>query len=116
MGFISFILRDPNYYNVAKDDVGTVLGQVGFYAELLIIALEMFVGPIFDLFGRKKVIVLGQIVSGFALFAFPLFKKVWPWFFVCKSLTNMGTTVTLIAPLTPDYFGYESLGLAGAFV
>lgn len=59
VSFISFILRDPAYYNVKKDNVGTISSAVGFYAEVVLIIAEIFIGPAFDLFGRKKIVIVG---------------------------------------------------------
>ena len=71
LSFLSFILRDPKYYNVSKDDVGTVNSQISLYAEIVLIIIGFFIGPIFDLVGRKKFIIFGQIISGLAFVGFP---------------------------------------------
>ena len=60
----SFIIRDPNYYDIHKDDVASVMGRVGLYDELICICLDFFLGPIYDILGRKWPIVIGVLLSG----------------------------------------------------
>ena len=59
LGFLSFLLRDPKYYNVNADDVGTVNSEISLYAEIVLIIIGFFIGPIFDLVGRKKLVIFG---------------------------------------------------------
>ena len=59
IGFISFLLRDSNSYNVSKDDVGTVLSTTGFMAELMTILIDFFLGPLYDIVGRKWPVIIG---------------------------------------------------------
>lgn len=55
-------------------------------------------------------------MSAVAFIAFPLFTEVYPWFLVCKILTNVGTVLFLNAPFLPDYFDHGSIGLASSYV
>ena len=71
LGFLSFLLRDKNYYNVPSEKVGSVNSEVSKDAEIVLIVIGFFIGPIFDLVGRKKIIILGQIMSGAAYLLFP---------------------------------------------
>ena len=59
LGFISFILRDPDYYNVKEDKVGPITSEISFQAEIVLIFAELFIGPSFDLFGRKAIVIFG---------------------------------------------------------
>jgi len=68
--FISFILRRPDYYAVAGEDIGTVMSYVNLYSEFVLIAMGFFIGPIMDLFGRVKIVVAGQFMSGVAYILF----------------------------------------------
>ena len=60
----SFILRDEKYYKVPKDDVAGTMGKVGLIDELICICFDFFLGPIYDLLGRKWPIITGVILSG----------------------------------------------------
>jgi hypothetical protein len=68
-----FILEDPHYYNLPKDQVGTVAGNCGFIAEIFVIGLDMVLGIIFDTLGRKTPTVFGFIMAGTCIIATPWF-------------------------------------------
>ena len=61
-GFSTFILTDPKYYNIKKDDIGAAMGNIGTIDEFFVICLDLMCGPIFDLVGRKWPIVIGMLV------------------------------------------------------
>jgi len=71
--FVTFILEDPNYYNLSASEVGANLGFIGSIAEICVIILEMFMGVILDTFGRKVPLVIGFLVSGASILSIPLF-------------------------------------------
>ena len=37
LGFVTFILRDPKYYNLSKDDLADNLGKIASYAEIVVL-------------------------------------------------------------------------------
>jgi len=54
---MSNLLEDPEYYNYPTDTAGAELGKIGKWVEVVII-LELFVvGPMLDIFGRRKLII-----------------------------------------------------------
>ena len=69
-------------------------------------------GPIFDTFGRKIPLVISFIVTGIAIGSIPLFKTLYPAYFVLRVLISLGTTIGLNAPLLPDYVDPGSIGIA----
>jgi len=76
--FVTFILEDPNYYNLTSSEVGANLGYNGSIAEVAVIILELFIGVILDTFGRKVPLVVGFVVSGIALLSIPLLHELYP--------------------------------------
>ena len=38
-GFVTFILEDPNYYNLTSEEVGKNMGYIGSVAEVAVIAI-----------------------------------------------------------------------------
>ena len=112
LSFVTYILTDPNYYNINIDDIGKLLGQISGIAELFVIVESIFMGPIFDKFGRKIPIVIGFAVTAVAIGAIPLFKTLYPGYFVLRVLISLGTTIGLNAPLLPDYVDEGSIGIA----
>ena len=90
MSFLSFILRDPRYYNVKTADVRKVTGNVSKYAEFGNILIGCAMGPIFDIFGRKKILISLQVMTGVSFLLFPMFNEVYPWFLILKTAANVG--------------------------
>jgi len=66
-------LRDKNYYNV-QNDLAQSLGTIGSISEAVVMVIELFIGLIFDVFGRKIPLVFGFILIGLGLIGIPLFK------------------------------------------
>jgi len=76
MGFISFLIRDPEYYNIG--DVGKVTGDLGLYSELVMLVFDLGFGFVIDKMGRKVPLVLGTLSAGVALGLMPMFHTVYP--------------------------------------
>ena len=93
-----------------------VAGYCGFIAQIFVIALDMFIGVIFDTVGRKLPTVIGFLVAGTAIIGTPWFTEVYPWFLVMRVMISLGILPGLNTPLLPDYVQQESLGLANAYV
>jgi MFS family permease len=103
LGFSTFILTDPEYYNISKDDIGEVMGTVGTIDEFFVICLDLACGPIFDLIGRKWPIVIGIFLGGISMCLIPMFTSIYPWFLICRIIIHCGGMVYLNVPLLPDY-------------
>ena len=112
LSFVTYILTDENYYAVPIDEIGSKLGQISCIAEIFVIFESLFMGPIFDKFGRKVPLVISFIVTGLAIGAIPLFKTLYPGYFILRVLISLGTTIGLNAPLLPDYVDKNSVGVA----
>jgi MFS family permease len=91
-------------------------GYCGFIAQLFVIALDMFLGIIFDTVGRKLPTVLGFLLAGTAIIGTPWFTEVYPWFLVMRVMISVGIIPGMNNPLLPDYVQHGSLGLANAYV
>ena len=76
MAFISFLIRDPEYYDIS--DVGSVTGDIGLYCELVILVFDLSFGTIIDIVGRKGPLLVSIFLSGIALGLMPMFKTVYP--------------------------------------
>ena len=101
--FSTFILSDPRYYNIPVAKLGGLLGTVGTIDEAMVILLDLVIGPVFDLVGRKWPISLGMLIAGIGTSAIPMFTTIYPGFFICRVSIHLGTMVLLNAPLLPDY-------------
>lgn len=113
--FSPFILEDPNYYNVPKDKVGRMMGNIGFVTQVCVILGDLSLGTIMDVFGRKMPTCIGIIIASTALIAIPYGTQPYVTFLILRTLVSVGLTPSTNIPLMPDYVYPESLGLAGAY-
>ena len=58
-GNMSFILEDENYYNYDKSVAGGVFGKAGAIVQGIVFVIGIFLGPAFDIIGRKKLLIAG---------------------------------------------------------
>ena len=56
------------------------------------------------------------MVVGCAIAAMPLFKSVYPSFFILRVAISLGVCISLNVPLLPDYVHKNSIGLANSYV
>ena len=114
--FVVFILTDPLYYDINKNEIGSIMGTIGMYSEMFVIAADLIIGVIIDIFGRKSILIIGQFVSAMSIGAIPLFKDVYPGYFICRVSCALGTIIAINIPLLPDYVKKDSLGMAYAYL
>lgn len=57
LGAMAFVLGDKDFYNFSN--VGKLFGGIGSIIEAIVIAEDVALGPLFDIIGRKKLLVLG---------------------------------------------------------
>ena len=101
--YVSFILTSPRYYDIKQADVGAVTGQIGTYAELVLIVSELFVGILVDTIGRKAIIIVCMITTAVSLACVPLFSSIYPSFLILRTLVGCGSVTIGNIPLVPDY-------------
>ena len=110
-GFMVFILKDPEYYDLSTQDANAELGYIGSICEFSIIFIQIFIGPVADAFGKKWVSVISLAVSSIALASIPLFNTVYPGFLMMRILVACGTSVGNLVPILADYLTPDSLGV-----
>ena len=67
-----------------------------------------------DICGRKYPISIGVLVAGVFILLIPLFKTVYPGFFICRAFISLGTILLINVPLIPDYVQMNSIGLTSS--
>jgi MFS family permease len=80
-----FLLRDPRYFNVAPDVIGSTASDVYFYQLLISTFFVLLVGQISDIFGRRRTMVTS--LAGVAIFLFLIpfaIPDVYPWLIVIR--------------------------------
>jgi len=114
-GYTTFILEDPHYYNLTKEQAGAALGYSGFVAEAIVIVSDLFMGIIVDTYGRKIPIVAGLLASALAMAAIPMFTNANTGYLTMRIILSVGTNIGFQLPLIPDYVVKESQGLATSY-
>lgn len=113
---IVFILRDPEYFNVPKSEIGKVSNDLTFYSTFFQIFLTILIGYIFDICGRKKTLIIALFGSASTLFMLPYAApNVWPGLYLIRALFAVFGTVGMCSPLVNDYVVKSSRGRANAF-
>jgi MFS family permease len=105
---VVFILESPQYYDVAATNVGKVAGDIGFYAEICVVVFDLFLGIIFDTFGRRIPLVIGYMVCGACIILMPFGGSVYPGLLLLRIFISLGLIPSANTPLLPDYVMEES--------
>ena len=93
---------------------GKVVGNLGFYADITVVLLDLVLGLMMDFFGRKALSLCGFIIAGTAQIVMPLCLRIYPGMLICRILIAVGLLPALNTPLVLDYVQQESLGMASA--
>ena len=76
-----FVLKDPDYYRIDKDQLATELGKIGSYSRITIIIMQPFMGLVFDTFGRKIPIIFGLVLASIITATIPFSGySLYPWY------------------------------------
>lgn len=114
LSFVTFILSDPEYYNLPSEGLGAEMGKIGSIAELCMLVAQPLTGLAFDTVGRKVPVFLGMLMVGLSFLLIPLGRNLYPQFLLLRTLLSFGTIVGLNAPLLPDYVQGPFIGRAYA--
>lgn len=112
LGYASYIVEDPKYYNIPSTKIATTLGVVSAYCEILVIPFHVFIGLMYDLVGRRIILFVGLLLLSAGIGFVPLSHSIYPWYFIYRLLTSFGLTMTMGTPLLADYTQKEFLGRA----
>jgi len=113
--FVTFILEDPNYYNLSKKEVAANMGTIGMISETINVFFQLVAGVLIDTFGRKVPLIIGFMVAGAAMGCIPLFTSLYPGYLMLRTLIGLGITVGQNIPLIPDYVHKDFVGIANGY-
>ena len=82
--FLSYIVKDPDYYNVPKNQAATVMGDTGFYSQLCGLLCDLTIGTVMDLFGRRIPVFVGYMITAGAIIAMPYGTSIYPTFLILR--------------------------------
>ena len=103
LSFIISILEDPMYFNLDKGGIGDKLAPINSWAEAFVLLQDIFLGPIFDTFGRKWIIIVSFFLCGISILMIPMFPTLYPGFFIFRCIIQVVSTMGMNVPLLPDY-------------
>lgn len=112
LSFIISILEDPSYYNIDKNEIGDRIAPINAWAEAFVLLQDIMLGPVFDTFGRKLIVVVGFFLCGVSIILIPCFNTLFPGYFIARCLIQVVSTMGMNVPLLPDYISKSSMGLA----
>jgi MFS family permease len=77
---VIFLLRDPDYFNIPNERIGRVSNDVIFYSIPIAMVSTIFVGYIFDIFGRRLTLFFSAMLMAFFMILVPFTSPhVYPW-------------------------------------
>lgn len=103
LSFIISILEDPKYFNIDTADIGNKIAPINAWAEFFVLVQDVLLGPIFDVFGRKLIIIVGFFACGVSVILIPCFTSLYPSFFIFRCIIQVVSTMGMNVPLLPDY-------------
>ena len=111
-----FLLRDKDYFNVQNKIIGTVSSDIMFYLHLTTISFSLFVGYIFDIFGRKITLFLSLMGCGILIIAIPQTSPVvYPSLILVRMALGVMTIAPYSHPLVSDYVSKSYRGRVTAY-
>ena len=116
LSFVTFILKNPYYYNIPDDEIAQNYGMISSIIEIIGIFQNCIMGLIFDTLGRKWPLITGLITQSLATSVIPLFSSLFPSFFIIRLLISSSLIITTGVPLLPDYVQTEYIGRANAII
>jgi len=111
---VIFLLRDEDYFAVDASEIGRVSSDILFYALLFTLLLSIGVGYLFDMFGRRTIIMGSLYVMALVVLLMPYTAPSIVLLTCLRIVLALGTQFTHSHPLVVDYIKAESRGKATA--
>ncbi len=112
--FFSLLLE--NYYHIPKDLTSAYVGSITFTSCLCSAILSQFVGLLYDILGRRVMVVGATLIGGITLVVMPLSSNVFPELLICRVVVANCGVILMGNPLLMDYVTQENKGLAAGFL
>ena len=107
-----YLLRDEDYFDVEEDRQGRVSSNILTFASLTGMAWTFFAGPIYDLYNRRKPLIITALVASSFVALLPLTAPKVVILCLVRGVIMMGQTQLVSSPLIGDYIKKESHGMA----
>jgi MFS family permease len=60
---IFFLLKDPEFYNIPKSEIGRVTSDITFYGLIFGLLITLVIGYVFDIAGRRLTLFFTLVIS-----------------------------------------------------
>mmetsp|Transcript_31542 Transcript_31542/g.30862 ORF Transcript_31542/g.30862 Transcript_31542/m.30862 type:complete len:161 (+) Transcript_31542:38-520(+) len=87
-----FLLRNPAYFDIPPENLGLVTNSILFFAIIANMIATLFMGHIFDIFGRKKTLFINIMIASLFCTFLPMCSTIYPWLVVVRVVIAMSTT------------------------
>jgi MFS family permease len=104
------MLQNKDYYNLTREEATAVVSRGGQINTLPGIIMGIASGYIYDIFGRKKTLIISIVSLGVTYFFFPIFAPNTSLFFVNFAMFSIVISPFSVNPLCTDYVRKESRG------
>ena len=106
-----FMLRDPLYFNINKDEIGRVSNDLIFYAVPPALIVTCFIGYVFDIVGRRITLSISIGLQSIMVLLMPYTSpEVYPWLLILRMGLSVFWVPLFAHPLVSDYIKKESRG------
>ena len=107
-----YLLRNPDLFDVNDEIMGRVTSKLMFYATLTSLFSVLIAGYLYDLFGRKTLIMINFICVSGGTFLYPRTAPNIPLLMIIRACIQLFGAANLSHPLIVDYIKKESRGKA----
>ena len=98
--FTTYLLEDN--FDIEGKEAAKVAGDLGLYAAVAAVSMNLILGYLMDLFGRKMLLIIGLSVTSIGVACQPLPDQL-AWLYVIRIATNLGVVPYLVSPYLVDY-------------
>ena len=95
-----------------KKDISTNVSRVQAAAFMVGFFTNIAMGPIYDIFGRKRPWLLFHVLLSIGLFMAATVRHMYPDYQIAEILITASIFATVLCPVTPDYIHQDSYGVA----
>ena len=96
----------------------TVEGNIVSYCGIIVTVATLLIGMAYDVFGRRKPLLIAYFLTSAGLFMIPWGKgnkMIWSYYLIARFFV-VSQNITLSCPFVPDLVLEQSHGLANCYV
>ena len=111
-----FILPDKDYFNIPKEEMGMATNNLLFYTIPIGMLTTIFLGQVFDVFGRRKTLLCSNLLAAIMMFLVPYTAPSYWRLVIVRAGIQVSVQGANCMPLVTDYVKKSSRGKATAFL